>query len=748
MSRIVSLRTIFFAVMMGVCLIGAHAQQQGFAVVVDSVSYREAKTEILDYIRAIEEMQRMRVYTVIDRWGIPDSIRAELKRLHSLRNAPIVGAVFVGDIPVPMIRDAQYLCSAFKMSQSRPWQESSVPSDRFYDDFGLDFRFLKRDSINSAYFYYSLTENGDQFLRPDIFSGRIRPTDWAPQPDSIGVGRYSRYYKLREYLRKATYRKRHPERLASVFVYTGSGSLSESKVAHIDEMASMREHFPVSTKANVATSNAGVTFSYMDYSDAPYIKAKLMSEMMRPDLSVGLMHHHGDYNTQYLSSYPRPQGRAEALEYLRHCFAQRIDYAYRFGENVDSVKQLLCESDGVPASWLDSLDEQTIHNQDSIESSKQNLTLPDFQRFAYRPNCRLAIYDACYNGSFHRDDCIANEYIFQPGNTIAGLGATVNVLQDKWPDRYLGLMSRGLMVGYMNMLNPDLEMHVVGDPTFFFLPDEANGADINKMLLTATPSDWQRVLDAASAPDMQALAVRRLADEGSLSPDMAKHLMQTSPYGVVRLEVYMALRRNGYSSDFVDALLLGANDGFELLQRFAVNDIIKCGDERLIPVFAQLLAQNNTSARVAFNAVQGIQFFPEQTLRTALQHVIDSLAPYVVEPEQYRQRLLSEADKYLGRWEEDILRLCADSMSQRRALLQADFMRIYLPPHLAARVAAYTENANNAELQVALLGALGWHRLGYQVNAVRTIVQRMADNPALSASVRAEAKRTLRRLMP
>jgi len=34
-----------------------------------------------------------------------------------------------------MIRDAQFLTSAFKMDQKRPWQQSSIPSDRYYDDF-------------------------------------------------------------------------------------------------------------------------------------------------------------------------------------------------------------------------------------------------------------------------------------------------------------------------------------------------------------------------------------------------------------------------------------------------------------------------------------------------------------------------------------------------------------------------------------------------------------------------------------
>ena len=106
-----------------------HAERKGFAVVIDSISYQQAQHELAEYIRALESKQHFKVYTVIDRWGIPDSIRATLKGLHARPHEAIIGTVFIGDIPIPMIRDAQHLCSAFKMSQKMPWQESSVPSD-------------------------------------------------------------------------------------------------------------------------------------------------------------------------------------------------------------------------------------------------------------------------------------------------------------------------------------------------------------------------------------------------------------------------------------------------------------------------------------------------------------------------------------------------------------------------------------------------------------------------------------------
>ena len=186
-----------------------HAERKGFAVVIDSISYQQAQHELAEYIRALESKQHFKVYTVVDRWGVPDSIRATLKGLHARPHEAIIGTVFIGDIPIPMIRDAQHLCSAFKMSQKMPWQESSVPSDRYYDDFSLQFDFLKRDST-APYYYYSLSARGSQQVHPDLFSGRIRPTDG----DMPG----SRYTKLKAYLQKATEAKLHPERMMSLSI--------------------------------------------------------------------------------------------------------------------------------------------------------------------------------------------------------------------------------------------------------------------------------------------------------------------------------------------------------------------------------------------------------------------------------------------------------------------------------------------------------------------------------------------------
>ncbi len=123
-----------------------------FAIVVDRQSYDKVRTAVEAYRDAIEK-DGLATWILIDDWESPAEIRALLKELYEDRRMPLEGTVFVGDIPVPMIRDAQFLSSAFKMDQKRPWDQSSIPSDRYYDDFGLQFDFLKQDSIQPLYFY-------------------------------------------------------------------------------------------------------------------------------------------------------------------------------------------------------------------------------------------------------------------------------------------------------------------------------------------------------------------------------------------------------------------------------------------------------------------------------------------------------------------------------------------------------------------------------------------------------------------
>ena len=207
-------------------------------------------------------------------------------------------------------------------------------------------------------------------------------------------------------------------------------------------------------------------------------------------------------------------------------------------------------------------------------------------------------------------------------------------------------------------------------------------------------------------PDIQALALHQLQESKELSDQHLLKYLKTSPYESVRLEAFLLLQQR-HSDDFVSAIENAADDNFELLQRFAVNALIKNGDPRLANTLAGKLCDVNTSARVAFNALQGAQFFSRQNLLPAVEDRLRQVAPYVVQPETYAKGVLKNAENYAGRWDEEIEKLCKGEMSHKRALTQINFMRIYCPPYLLPQVAGYAATLKDDELLLPLLEALG-----------------------------------------
>ena len=593
--------------------------RKGLAIVIDPASREAAKPELDAFITALENKQQYKVYTVIDKWQMPDSIRNTLIKLHSAKKDPIVGVILIGDIPIPMVRDAQYLTSAFKMSQKRDRKESSVPSDRFYDDFGLSFDYIGKDD-DAPYYYYSLTASGRQYLKPDIFSGRIRPTDTKES---------TKYEKLKLYLKKATAAKNSPDKFESVFVFTGDGSISESKPAHIDEFRGLMEHFP----QLAATPSA---FSYMDYSDESPVRYRVMDELMRPDLSLAMMHHHGDWDTQYLN------------------FA-----------------------------------------------TKDNITLDEITKYNYRPNARVVIFDACYNGSFHRDDCIANEYIFRPGKTIATIGGSVNLIQDQHAIY--------------------LESHVIGDPTFAFGNTATKGQTADRICRQMEEQDKK------------------------FSDDKLMAILKDSPHALVRLQAYTMLR-DRISKRLTDATIIALQDNYEMLQRFAVNVLSASGDPKLIPSFAKILTNPNASKRVAFNAVQAIQFFDKNQLLAAVNAELEKMTSRLSRPDTFKTKIRAEVEKMGQRWDDDINKLTSGKLDQKHAMQQISFMKIYCPAYLLKDVADYTLQCSDTAQKKALLDILGWHKLAYNADYCADIALKISRDGSLTDEVRNEALKAYKRI--
>ena len=129
------------------------AQTRSFAIVTDPQTFNNCKAAIETYRSAVCA-DGLDAFVVSRNWTNPDELKDSLMLYHKTR--ALEGAVFIGDVPIAMIRGAQHLTSAFKMDETLPMRDSSVPSDRFYDDFDLKFDFLGRDSVERNFFYYNL----------------------------------------------------------------------------------------------------------------------------------------------------------------------------------------------------------------------------------------------------------------------------------------------------------------------------------------------------------------------------------------------------------------------------------------------------------------------------------------------------------------------------------------------------------------------------------------------------------------
>lgn len=721
MKKLILLMLILFG-------LNGHAfGRDGFAIVIDPESYQQAKQEVDAYAKTVEQMHNLHVYIIKDRWNVPDSIREELKRLHYQKKDPIVGCVLIGDIPVAMIRDGQHMTSAFKMDQKSPRKESSVPSDRYYDDFGLRFKYLDKDN-DAPYFYYSVTAESQQILRPDIYSGRIRPTD---------TGGVSRYQKLRDYLKKLVIEKQKNRQLHKMFYFSGHGYISDSRVARIDEKAAWFEHFPW-------LKNSTNAIGYMDHSDQYPVKERLMNELMRTDLDVAVLHHHGYWDTEYLNNIAPIATVAQAKEFIRKSCREHVYAAKQKGKDYEKMRKELLERFDLPETWLKDALNDSLAMKDSLSDAAEDLHIEDFAGYGYRPNTPVVMIDACFCGSFHLPDCIADEYIFQPGHTVVCIANSVNVLQDKWSDRLFGLIADGGCVGDVVRYSTYLESHVIGDPTFRFLPETGTTLDIDHIILENKAAEWKKLLKNKQ-PDIQSLAIEHLVRLGAIKSAELKKIYETSPYGIVRLQALVELAKFR-DNNFIETVKLASQDSYEMLQRQAINFIKKSGDESLIPSLIKICISNNTSDRVNFDAITALGVMPKEKLIEEFKKQFDDPSVCYIHKDSVRTLILKTIEHNADYWAKDILALGDTATKPKTRIQTIRASRNNMVHFLIPEMIHYIETTATHDEKILAIEALGWHRESYMVPKIKEAMLGINKNTNYSEDVRNEALKTYNRL--
>ena len=703
------------------------AAKNGFAIIIDPVSYKEAKAEVEAYALSVEK-QGLKTYIVEDVWFNPDSIRACVKALATQKEAPIEGVVFVGDIPVPMIRDAQHFTSAFKAKQSTKKMEfTSVPSDRFYDDFDLEFDFIQIDDKKPNLFYYSLTANSTQVCSPDIYSARLKTCDKDGQ---------TKYDRLKAYLKKVVAEKEKAETLSQLFYFAGHGYNSDCKLARIDEKNSYYEMFP-----NMMGQAWSIT--YQNHSDHTFSKYPLMSQMQRKDLSLAVLHHHGYPDQEYLNGDKIPMNVSDNLEAAKAFFRSKIRTAVSRGKDTTETINYYKSGYDVPESWFsnEALFGEEITKQDSIFADQLDLHLSDLGK--YQPNAKVVVLDACYNGAFCHDAYMAEEYIFEGGDCVVTIANSVNSLQDKWCDRNLGMFGLGLRVGNFVKYNPYFESHIFGDPTFAFAPFTNIGFDVNDAIYKS--NKWWKKQLSSEYPALQSFAINELALRGAISSAEILEIFKTSPYQIVRLMAMNTLA--SYKDDnYVEALALGLNDNYELIRRFAATQAGKCGDLRLIPALVELVSKTSIGDRVDFQLKMALALFPYNELVEECKK--QSPRNYFYNADKESEKLLKSFINFSDKsFEGDVEQITKPDVSAKDKLkIIRSFRNRPLHPAVDEILAAF-ETIEEPDLQIALIETMGWFNMSYKRAQIAEYFKAVSENDKYETAVKNEALKTYKRLL-
>ncbi len=695
------------------------------AIVIDSQTLSLASDGLSSYVEAIRNDGKNAVI-VEDVWQEPDSIRACLYRMY--RDQNLEGAVFVGDIPIPMIRDAQHLTTAFKMDQSRDWKDSSVPSDRFYDDFDLKFDFLKEDDDKPLFFYYSLRADSPQFISSEIYSARIKA------PDIPGK---TKYEAINMCLKKMAAAKAESRKIDRILLFAGHGYNSESSVSRIDENRILRYHFP-----QMMDNVQGNRISFINYDQDSFVKSRLLAALSDASIDIAILHHHGEPDIQYLSPFPQSSTVRSYKENMMRIIRRKIA-----GSRNPEAERARYESEyEVPDAWFTDMDEPSTVEEDSLFYASMDIHIQDLHGIRAQP--KFIMLDACFNGAFNNDDYIAGHYVFGDGETVAVRANSVNTLQDTWSNELIGLLNCGVCVGNWIKQVYTLETHIIGDPTYRFssfsdLPYLAGCA--LDYAISSRSNDvkfWKRLLKKASVPDVRALCLVMLARNDAITEESLLSLLKDDPDPVVRTEAYFILKTYR-SSRIVEATSIALSDSYEFLVRIAAATAAKTSDLSLLPALAEMYSDPTTSARVFFQVRSALGAFPAAETVAAIERAKRSNGAWPGDEavETYKEYLMKSEAALISELES------LDDMSltfrKRRSIVAPQKNRCQILPLEA--MFRYLENGEDADMKICIAEILGWYDCSVERDNIKSFLESRRDKEPKGA-LRDEISKSILRL--
>lgn len=685
-----------------------------FAIVIDRTTYSKAKDAVENYRKAVEH-DGLKTYLIAAEWANPSQVRDSLKALYN-RDKTLEGCVLVGDIPIAMICNAQHMTTAFKMNeQTFPIRESSVPSDRFYDDLHLKFKYLSQDKEDSALYYYKLTEDSPQRLNPNFYSARIR------YPEGKNGDKYQ---AIADFLNKAAKAKyAQPNKLDQVVSYNGASYNMDCLMVYMDEEKAYRENFPL------AFQN-GTGFKHWNFRMNHAMRNYLLSELKRDGIDVFMFHEHGAPDQQLVNGNEACQETSSRLASVKREIYSHTKKRAKKGESLDSLQQMFSVKFGLAAGFWDDYANAEYWKKDSIAHAESYISLPDLENIVSNPT--FVMFDACYNGSFQDKDQIAGRYIFNPGSTLVVQGNTRNVLQDRWTIEMIGLLSHGIRVGQYNKLVATLEGHLIGDPTVRFAPISANTVSMDIMTKADNRKYWNR-LTKSKYPDIQSLALRMLADcdfglsEGNEKARAATSAMllstfRTSPFNTVRMEALKMLSRYG-GEDFTEAVRLGLNDPYERIARSSADYAGRIGDVSLLPDIVRVLFEDEDRIRIQYQLNTSLFLFPKEKVIDEVHRYL-SASNRMDKKAEMEKAVGSIADNFAFRDRGDSVIMDAKAKTDKRISAIRFLRNNPRTQSLDTYLAFLNDTSVPQNLRVLMAEALGWFDLSCRKADIRSFIRK------------------------
>ncbi|MDP3451857.1 MAG: HEAT repeat domain-containing protein [Bacteroidales bacterium] len=715
-----------------------------FLIVVDKLSYDAALHEIWDYKKVLEK-EGLGVVILVGEWSNPDILRGEIKKIYKKR--PVLeGAVFIGDIPVVRVRNFQHATTAFKMDEENfPITESSVTSDRFYDDLDLEFEFFKVDESNPRHFYYNLKESSPQKISSEFYSARmLPPTDLGSDPHLL----------LRRYLRRVVEAHKDVNYADRLVIFNGHGYNSDCLTVWQNQQFAIKEQFPQAFRSSKGNG-------FYNFRQDPFMKFKLYERMQREGTDLFVFHKHGAFDTQYVNGdipaqnmlgfIPGKRSNRDAMGAMEvMSISTRNIYRRYKGDRALSFKESMIADYGLTEDFFSPEVLDSTRVSDSLFSANINIVLSDLKEL--KPRSKITIFDACYNGSFHQSGYVAGYHIFGEGETIVTQGNTVNVLQDKWSMELIGMLAEGARVGFWQKEIQTLESHLIGDPTYRFIAgskcdDRASeGFKLNRDLaLNAHDTKvWMEYLKSEN-PNYQSIALKQLSKNPPPGySDLLLKRLKESNFSVVRMQ---ALRRLLDLSDknLTQALLIGLEDPYELIRRNAARFSGFCGDPILISPLVNTLLFSGESQRVQFTVQGSLTMFDADEVIKESERVLNGSS--LLNP----QKILKDvSDYYLSenkRYENNLRTILDKGAEQARRINAIRSLRNYNNHKQAnALITLLKDNSDDTKVRVVLAEALGWFNWSINKNDIIKALEEVYNNKATATEVKAEVLQSILRL--